>query len=172
MRDSIGCTDDEGAIKHSCQESDTAGPAGLVVPCTPYKGIAGVCRWLGRTDDDCNKAAGDDEEKADMIQGWQKTVTENNKRTTAPGDDEKRNVNMPRFDHKIWVEDGIHLDSDVGRDRNDGSQIKDPAEKVQVAGEEANNSAIAGTWSDRCPVIDTSCGWYSRCQLTVLPVSK
>ena len=79
---------------------------------------------------------------------------------------------MPRFDYKIGMEDGIHLYSYIGRDRDDGSQVEDPAEEVQGAREETNDTAITRTRGNGSPVIDTSSRRYSRCQLLVRVVSR
>lgn len=75
---------------------------------------------------------------------------------------------MPGFDYKVWVKDGVHLNDDVGGNGDDRGKVKDPAEEVKGAGEEANHAAIAGTGGHGGPVVDAASRGDCRCQLEVV----
>lgn len=118
--------------------------------------------WHSGNNDDCHKASDYDQEKAYVVQHRQKTVAEDDERATGPGDQDERDIDVPWLNRQVWVEDGVHLYSYIGRDGDNRSQVKDPAEKVQRAREKANHSAVAGPGGNGRPVIDASCRWYRR----------
>ena len=72
---------------------------------------------------------------------------------------------MPWLDHKVRMEDRVHLQYDVGRDSDDGAQVEDPSEKVAETSEEAYASAPSWTCRYRCPMIHTSCSGDGRSEL-------
>lgn len=65
---------------------------------------------------------------------------------------------MPWLYDEVWVEYCVHLNCYVGRDGDDGGEVEYPAEKVEGAGEEAEDATIAGAGGHRGPVIDAASG--------------
>ena len=63
------------------------------------------------------------------------------------------------------MEDCVHLHGYIGWDGHDGGEVEYPAEEVEGAGEEAEDTAVAGTWGHGGPVVDTAGGWDGRCEL-------
>ena len=63
---------------------------------------------------------------------------------------------MPCFDHVVWMEDRIHLYTNIGFNLYDRREIENPSEEVEESGEESKDSAVLGTRCDRCPVVNTS----------------
>lgn len=96
-----------------------------------------MCLWHSRDDYDCDEPSNDNQEKAAFVQHGKETIAENDKDAARPGYDDKGDEDVPRFDGKVRVEDGIHLNNNVGRNGDDRSQVKDPASKVEIASEEA-----------------------------------
>lgn len=114
MRDSIGRTNRERAIQHTGQERDPTAPAGLIVPITPYKGVARVLFWHRRNHDDGYQPANDDQNQSSLLQSRDKPVAEDDKSTAHPRNDQVGDVDHPRLDDEVWMENSIHLHGDVG----------------------------------------------------------
>lgn len=144
MRDSFRGTDGESAVEHSREESDPIEPASLVLPVGPDKGVARMLFWHGCNDDNSDKPSNNDQEQTDVVQHRQQPVPKDDKRGARPSDEKKRNVDVPWFDDKVRMEDGVHLHRNVGRDRDNGSQVEYPSEKVQPACVEADNPTVTG----------------------------
>ncbi len=167
MRDRIWRSDGEGAIQHPRQKRDPVAPPSCVVlaEVTPYGGVAGMDLRHRRYHDDSDESTTDDEEKTDIVQCGQNSVSEDDDGAAGPGDDEEGDVDVPRLDDEVRVEESVHLDDDIGWDEHYGCEVEDPAEEIQGAGVETEDSTIAWSWCDGCPVVDASGGRYARGEL-------
>ena len=63
---------------------------------------------------------------------------------------------MPGLDNKVWVEDGVHLDTSIGDDLDDRGKVEDPAEEIQRACEDAKDPAVLGARGDGRPVVNAT----------------
>lgn len=82
--------------------------------------------WHGGHDNDSNQASDDDEEQTNMLQWNEESVAEDDESGARPEDEDEGDIGMPRLIGVVRVEDGIHLNDDVGWDGDDGGQIEDP----------------------------------------------
>lgn len=60
----------------------------------------------------------------------------------------------------ILVVDGVKVDRDVGRNLNEGSEIKHPSEEVDPSCKEAEHTAPARSSGNGGPVVDSSGSRY------------
>lgn len=137
VRDSIRCPNRESSIQHARQERHPIRPPSLVVPFAPDERTTCMCFWHSRDDDDCDEPSHYNQEKAAFVQQRKETVAENDKEAAGPCYDDKGDKDVPRFNCKVRVEDGIHLNNHVCGNGDDRCQVKDPAGKVKIASEEA-----------------------------------
>ena len=72
---------------------------------------------------------------------------------------------MPGLNGQIRMKDRIHLYGYVCGNRDDGSEVKDPAKEVQCTGEETKHPAVPWSRSHRGPVVDASRRWYAGSEL-------
>lgn len=59
----------------------------------------------------------------------------------------------------------IHLHRYIGRDGDDGGEVEYPAEKVERAGEEAEDAAVTGAGGHGGPMVDATGGGDRRGEL-------
>ena len=148
MSNGVRRSNRESSVQYTCQESDTIAPARQIVfregGTAPDRRAAGVLLGHSGHDDDGDEAAANDEEKANVIKDWKDSVGEDDDGGGQPGDEYEGNVYVPWLDDEIRVEDGVHLDGDIGRDGDNGCEIEYPAEEVERAGKESYHPAVSG----------------------------
>ena len=105
-------------------------------------------------DDDCNETSNYNQDKPALVEEGKKTIAEDDEGAARPGDYDKGDKDVPGFNCEVRVEDGVHLNDDVGGDGDDRSKVEDPAEEVQEAGEETHHAAVAGAGGHGRPVVD------------------
>ena len=131
----------KGAIQDTSQEGNAATPSCLVIEVFPYKRVARMLSRHGSNHNDCYQTANNNEESADMLQSWHEAVAENNERSAAPSNEDKRNVNVPWPDDEVGMKYGVHLNGHVRDDLNDRSKVENPASKIDKPGEETEHAA-------------------------------
>ena len=121
---------------------------------------------LGRhssDNDDSHEPPRDDKEESRLIEPREEAVSEDDDGAAEPGDEDEGDVDVPGLDFKLGVEDGVHLDYNVGGDRDYGGEVEDPAEEVEGAGVEAYDPAVAGAGGYGGPVVDAAGGGDAGC---------
>jgi hypothetical protein len=103
---------------------------------------------------DGDNAAAHYQKEPHVLHRGHEAVTEYDKETAAPIDDEERDIDVPRLHDVVGVEDRVHLDSDVGGNGDNRGEVEYPSEEVQRSGEEPQSAPEAGTGSYGCPMID------------------
>lgn len=165
MRDSIRRPDRESSVQNTRQKRHAVWPPGLIVPFTPHKRSARMFLWHSSHNDDCDEASKYNQEKAALVQEREEAIAEDDKGAARPGYNDEGHEDVPGFDCQVRVEDGIHLNNHVGGNGDNRSQVKDPAGKVEIAGEEAYDAAVTGAGRDGRPMVYAAGRGNCRCQL-------
>lgn len=112
--------------------------------------------WHTGDDNYCNQASAKDEEETQILELWNQPVEENAEGRADDAQHNEGNVNMPRFDDVVWMEDCIHLNTDIGLNLNNGRKIEDPSKEVEESSKKSEDSAKTRSWGNAGPVINTS----------------
>ena len=142
MRYSIYSTNRKSAIKHTSQECDSISPTSDVLKVPPYKGTARMSIWHSSQHDDCDQSTTDDQHHSHILHYRYQSIREDTCQRDKDRDEDIGDVNVPGLNNEVRVEYGIELDSDVGTDLHNRSQIEEPAEEIDASSEETEYSAV------------------------------
>lgn len=131
----VRCADSVGAIEHAKAENEAfAGPAGLVLPLLPHKGVGCVAfSSFGRHDGayhDRDEAASKDKKEADVGQSRQGTVGIHHNKGGDPRVQQIHDKNVPALVGIAGVEQAVHADDLVGKDGGHRRSPEEPAPEV------------------------------------------
>ena len=158
MGDDIWSADGESTIQHpSAEDEAIARITGIVFPGAPYKRVGRV--WLAvdvrhdGTDNDGDQDASNDEEGAQLLDLWNRSVHEQADEGGEPDEKDVGHKDLPSLDDESIVHHGVHGNRVGGHDLCGSSQPKDPSEEIPPPGEPAARTSVFAS-CDTGPVVN------------------
>jgi hypothetical protein len=136
----LRCANSVRSVQHtSTKDKSIAGPAGLVLPFFPHKRLTCVAlassRGHNSTHHNSHEAASQDQKQTHIGEGGQGAVGIHDEEASHPGIDEVHDEDVPPFIGIVRVEETVHADDLVGKNRSHGCGAKEPAKEVPPGGE-------------------------------------
>ncbi len=94
--------------------------------CVAFSGL----RRHNGANHDGDKAASENQEKANIGQCWEGAVGVHNNECRDPSVEKVDDKDVPAFVCVVWMEQAIHADDLVGQDRGHGGGTKEPTKEV------------------------------------------